>query len=203
MREWPTTTSDVLAAFEAERLAKAKLFKALSTWMGIVEFDEMKLYIKREVQEWIAAEKYCKDCMQWWAFEQVCEPCEPDDPENIMHVCEEIGSRHEESEQARLEIGSQHDDEDTDTQNDDEKVDLLAILLRKASLENSEDRALLQRENQLKKDNVKIAQIRRIWVAEGNENKWFHLWQRAEEPTVERLLFMAAKAATENVTNEL
>ena len=127
-----------------------------------------------------------------WAKERLCEPpsfCKTKKRKREHeHAPEEIGSQDEESEHAREEIASLSD---VITEIVFNVVSDLAInepqILQ--DLRDHQDEQYIE--------NVRIARIREKWASQGNENEWFHLWQRAEEPTVQRLLIMAAKAATD------
>ena len=186
-----STTSGVLAAMQAETRARAKYFLAAARWLDV---DEMQLTVEQFAQEYFAAKKKVKECAQEWTAERLCLHKRKKRKREHKHAPKEIGSQDEESEHAREEIASLSD------------VITHLVLNVVSDLAINEPQILQDlRDHQDEQyiENVRIARIREKWASQGNENEWFHLWQRAEEPTVERLLFMAAKAATKNATNEL
>ena len=180
-----TTIRDVLAAIDEEAHAKAKRFLAMATWL---DSTEMQLTVERYSQEHNAAEKKLKECMHHWSKERRCYPKTKKCKREHEHAPEEIGSQDEESEHAREEIASLSD------------VITHLVLNVVSDLAINEPQILQDlRDHQDEQyiENVRIARIREKWASQGNENEWFHLWQRAEEPTVQRILIMAAKAATD------
>ena len=113
---------------------------------------------------------------------------------------EEIGSQDEESEHAREEIASLSDvvsETDSQDYSHAEEVDNVVSDLGIAISELRILQDLQDHEDEQYIENVRIARIRAKWVSQGNENEWFHLWQRPEKPAVQRLLLKAAKAATD------
>ena len=141
-----------------------------------------------------------------YALEMALQHIAGDDPRQVDYGCylhsvdygrlvatsrfgpEEIGSQDEESEHAREEIASLSD---VLTQIVFNVISDLAINEPKILQD------LRDHEHEQYTENVGIETIRAKWASQGNENEWFHLWQRAEEPAVQRLLIIAAKAATD------
>ena len=197
---------------DEEAQAKAKHFLAAARWL---DSSEMQLTVERYSQERNAAEKKLKECMRHWSKERRCYPKTKKCNRETEHTPEEIGSQDEDSEHAREEMFSLHDvvsetdydydydyewgvsETDSQEYSDAEEVDNVGSDLGIAISELKILQDLRDHEHGQYTENVGIATIRAKWVSQGNENEWDHLWQRAEEPAVQRLLLIAAKAATD------
>ena len=65
----------------------------------------MQLTVERFAQEYCAAKKKVKECMEEWTKERLCEPKRKKCKREHKHAPKEIGSQDEESEHAREEAG--------------------------------------------------------------------------------------------------